>query len=915
MNIALKTITNILYEDISGYNFKPDFAKKHLYKMFLDSSLINVIFGICTIFIISEGDGKMWKKKATAIFIFFVVLFAASYMIESETRSSLGNNEPASVFSGEKEVSAYFFYGQECPHCKRVEPFIARVEHEYPLTIHKYEIYHHRDYVALLHEFFDRHGVSTERRGVPALFVSDAYLVGDEPILTRLEEVVSDVLKEDSVVVHTYDTEEDGPKDLVEESACDESGGNSECLSIATLTTAALVDSVSPCSLAVLLFLVGVRPLVSDRRKRALKVSLAFIFSVFVTYTLFGLGLLSVIGVMGLSSAFGVVAGLVAIIAGIFYIKDYFWHGDRGFAMEVPRSLRQLTNKMIKGVTSPLGALLIGFAISCFELPCTGGPYLFILGQLANSATRLHAIPMLLYYNFLFILPLLLVSLLLYCGVFSLKRVREWNDSNKGLLRLVSGLTIIALGIVVMPSSELIGLIRMFLGGCKVFLPPVLFTLSFYLAFSFLSEHQMRTRRLANTILLVTLPVLSIFAYPLLFRNVTVDAAAIVGDPDMESDVSDFPSTPPPEMQSTDAYSETLCDSGDVACDEPDDFAGTWRDSVLEPEKTTELTAEERAEREERVKLYDDVEKEYVYERYPLVSNDLLKKYEPDYEKFKGVQIREKIVYYYQRMLGEAIVEQDSIVYHFDKNTEELLDKKIRWRDDLPKKLPKISISSDQAESMVEGEVKFSTLYIISPESDVFPMKPTPKNPCWVVRSKSDDWGPCERERVTIIDAITGEKLGYGVPPPYTAFSLTGPQNDNPCSGAWDDWATSARNWFLVMGYSTERVTWPTEGQVRSHVQSDSTAMFYELAHGGSTSFSSGCVGGTSYEITTATEVETWIADYNKMPFTFVGSCGGLCNTGDNTLSYEFRKGSTKGTATVGYCHMDWSDCDSCWGV
>ena len=290
------------------------------------------------------------------------------------------------------------------------------------------------------------------------------------------------------------------------------------------------------------------------------------------------------------------------------------------------------------------------------------------------------------------------------------------------------------------------------------------------------------------------------------------------------------------------------------------------------------------------------------------IGVELIDSYEPDPGKFERIEYGDKIIYNYRRMIGEAIVEKDAIVYQFDKDTEELIEKITRWRDDLPEQLPEKMITKEGAESMVGGEVQSSTLYFISPESDVFPIKPTPENPCWVVRSIEN-----EERIITIIDAVEGKNLGNGVPPPYTAFSLSGPQYNSPCSGTWTSWYTNAEDWFDDMGYSTEAVQWPTQAKVQSHVQSTQTAMFYELAHGGSTSFSSGCVGGQSYENTTASEIETWISSYMKMPFAFIGSCGGMCSTGDNTLSYEFRKGSTANTATVGYCGMaDWQ-CDDCW--
>lgn len=136
-----------------------------------------------------------------------------------------------------------------------------------------------------------------------------------------------------------------------------------------------------------------------------------------------------------------------------------------------------------------------------------------------------------------------------------------------------------------------------------------------------------------------------------------------------------------------------------------------------------------------------------------------------------------------------------------------------------------------------------------------------------------------------------------------TGFSLSGPWYSNPCRGAWTGLYQNAATWFETMGYPTEAVQWPTEAKVQSHIQSTETAVFYELAHGGSYSFASGCSGG-SYEQTTAGEISSWIEDYWPMPFTFIGSCGGMCDVGPGSLSDAFRKGSMIGTVTVGYCGM-----------
>jgi len=275
------------------------------------------------------------------------------------------------------------------------------------------------------------------------------------------------------------------------------------------------------------------------------------------------------------------------------------------------------------------------------------------------------------------------------------------------------------------------------------------------------------------------------------------------------------------------------------------------------------------------------------------------------YMKLKNREI--KIVsYFHQREIGQAIVEKDFIRYQFDIDTGELIENTVQWRSGLPAQLPRV-ISQEQAESMAEGMVQFSKLYIISPESNVYPIKPTPKNPCWVVRSIDG-----EGMIITIIDAITGEKLGYGVPPPATGYSLSGPQPEDvtDCDDPWNNWYVNAWLWFTAMGYPTTAHEFPRTATIQSYVQNDDTAMFYEIAHGNSYGFRNWCP-----EYTTADDVESWLwrDEYANIAFTFLGSCDGMCDTGADTLSREFRKGSNVDTVTVGYCGMSEPQCHSCW--
>jgi hypothetical protein len=287
--------------------------------------------------------------------------------------------------------------------------------------------------------------------------------------------------------------------------------------------------------------------------------------------------------------------------------------------------------------------------------------------------------------------------------------------------------------------------------------------------------------------------------------------------------------------------------------------------------------------------------------------DDLLRPYESGERDFERMEIGDLIVFWHQRTIEGAVVEKDQIVYQFDSKSEKLLNKNMSWRDDLPQNID-VSIGAVEAESKVEGEPISSTLYIISPESDVYIVDNLPDHPCWVIRALRGDI-----MQIVVIDAVTGDSLGYGIPPPYTSFSFSGPQYESPCDGVWQGWYQSAEYWFNMLGYDCNGTVWPAKTTIQNHVQSMTTGMFYELAHGGSSYFANGCIGESYYEFTNASDIELWIANYPKMPFAFIGSCGGLCQTGDNTFSYEFRKGSLTNTATVGYCGMAETYCALCW--
>lgn len=281
----------------------------------------------------------------------------------------------------------------------------------------------------------------------------------------------------------------------------------------------------------------------------------------------------------------------------------------------------------------------------------------------------------------------------------------------------------------------------------------------------------------------------------------------------------------------------------------------------------------------------------------------LLSKYEKSNRVFKRMENTKikTVSYFHRRKIGEAIVEKDFIRYQFNTETGKLIEKKKQWREGLPEHVSPM-ITQEQAESIVKGKVESSKLYFISPKSQVFRIKPTPKNPCWVVWSREGG-----RIIITIIDAMTGEDLGRGVPPPFDGFAFHCDKEEG-----YVDWRDNADEWFEEeMGYTIKRSTCPCDTAVQNRIQSDSIAIFYEISHGGSGSVHQQCPDCSTL---TANEVKTWIDTYASMAFTFLASCRGMCDQTDDHLSFEFRKGSDVDAVTVGYCGMGANPCMSdCW--
>lgn len=358
-------------------------------------------------------------KKAVIIFGLFVL--------------SLTVFSPVSAEDLIDKKKAVYFYSETCVHCEKVDEYFTE-ENIYDLyTIEKIEASGPYN-ASYLNNFFDVFSVPADKRGFPVIFFQDKMILGDEPIIKNF---LAEIEKVDASELPTPEK----VSALLNVNMND--GKASADVSLIVLIWAALVDAINPCAFAVLILLVAT-VISAKGRKGGLYSGLLFSLAIFISYFLMGLGLYKALGFFNLPKIFSIVIGTIAIIIGLANLKDFFWYG-KIFVMEVPFSWRPKMQAIIRNVTSPLGALGAGFLVSLFLLPCTSGPYIVILGLLAQRENLTRTVSLLVLYNLIFVLPMIIITIGMYFGIRA-RGLENWRQKNIRLLHLVAGAIMLFIG-------------------------------------------------------------------------------------------------------------------------------------------------------------------------------------------------------------------------------------------------------------------------------------------------------------------------------------------------------------------------------------------------------------------------------------------------------------------------------------
>lgn len=212
------------------------------------------------------------------------------------------------------------------------------------------------------------------------------------------------------------------------------------------VVVASLIDSINPCAFSVLLLTIAFLLSLGKLRENILKVGLVYILGLFTVYILIGLGIVQALHIFNTPHFMAKLGATLLIVLGAINLINEFFPGFP-IKLKIPQGAHHKMAEYMQKGTIP-AVFLLGALVGLCEFPCTGGPYLLVLGLLHDSATYLKGFWYLVLYNLIFVLPLVVI-LLVASDKRLLEKAQSWQRQESRPMRLYGGVAMIVLGLII----------------------------------------------------------------------------------------------------------------------------------------------------------------------------------------------------------------------------------------------------------------------------------------------------------------------------------------------------------------------------------------------------------------------------------------------------------------------------------
>jgi len=319
-----------------------------------------------------------------------------------------------------KKINIVFFEKDGCSACSRVDRHLKYlIKKDRSINIMRYKISNKKN-SELNKLLCDKYSVNEQLNMVtPAIFTDNGFIIGKKVNSINIDSLLAIPITKPSNFWKFSKNEYKRSSKEIEYKFSK--------MSIYVVIFAALLDSINPCAYATLIFLISYLLAIKKDKKTILFSGIAFSLSVFITYTLVGFGLLQVATFMGGYYTARLILNSIIILALLYYgflnLYDFIMIKRKKYnkiKLSLSFDSSQKINKSIRSLSKSkfiiINSFLIGFVISFLELACTGQEYLPTIIYMKETVPQ-KAIPYLLLYNVVFILPILFIFIMIFKGL------------------------------------------------------------------------------------------------------------------------------------------------------------------------------------------------------------------------------------------------------------------------------------------------------------------------------------------------------------------------------------------------------------------------------------------------------------------------------------------------------------------
>ncbi len=235
-------------------------------------------------------------------------------------------------------------------------------------------------------------------------------------------------------------------KENLSDPQCDVSEEESVNLLLLVIITGFL-DGLNPCAFAVLLFFIAFLFTIKKLRTSIISMGILYIISIYFTYFMIGIGLWQAFVISNVPHLMAMVGSWLVIALGAINIIGYFFP-KFPIKLNITIIKKEVLSKILEKATL-LTSIIAGILVGLCTFPCSGGPYIAVLGLLSSKENFFNGLGYLLLYNLMFVVPLIIILIIASNPKLNEKLIVIQQKSKK-VLKLFSGIIMILLGAIIL---------------------------------------------------------------------------------------------------------------------------------------------------------------------------------------------------------------------------------------------------------------------------------------------------------------------------------------------------------------------------------------------------------------------------------------------------------------------------------